>query len=486
MKILYIDIDALRPDHLGCYGYHRNTSPNIDSIAERGTRFTNYYASDVPCAPSRTAMFSSQYGIHNGVVNHGGLQADKRPVGQGRPFNFHHTEHQAWVDVFRSKKHHTAIISPFPDRHGAWHVLQGFLEVQDTGKHAAETADDVSKEALRWIKDRGTEKNDWFLYLNFWDPHTPYRTPEEFGNPFEHDPAPEWLTDEMITEHGESYGPYSARDIPRVKQWGDLPDEIKSREDFKKWVDGYDTAIRYVDDHVGKIIETLEEQGILEETIIILSSDHGENQGELNVYGDHQTADHITCRIPCIIAGPGVQEGHVDEDFHYQIDLGPTLVELLGEKRRRKWDGVSFLPSLTEGKSAGRPYLVVSQCAWSCQRGVRFDNWMFIRTYHDGLKEFPEYMLFDIENDPHETTNLAEEKPEVTGKGLYLLDQWYARQMEVSDLPVDPMWNVIHEGGPFHTRDDMTLESYLKKLRKENRLAAADRLEQRYKQKEVK
>ena len=68
MRILYIDIDSLRPDHLGCYGYHRSTSPNIDAIAAEGVRFTNCYATDVPCLPSRTALFSSQFGIHNGVV----------------------------------------------------------------------------------------------------------------------------------------------------------------------------------------------------------------------------------------------------------------------------------------------------------------------------------------------------------------------------------------------------------------------------------
>jgi choline-sulfatase len=480
MKILYIDIDALRPDHLGCYGYERNTSPNIDSIAERGVHFTNYYASDAPCAPSRTALFSSRYGIHTGVVNHGGLQADMRPIGKDRPFNYHHTEYQAWVDVLRFHKHHTAIISPFPGRHSAWHMLQGFLEAHDTGKHAGETAGDVSKEALRWIKERGSEKEDWFLYLNFWDPHTPYRTPEEFGNPFEHDPAPAWLTEEMIAVHRESYGPYSARDLPTVRQWPGIPEEITCRNDFKKWIDGYDTAIRHVDDHVGKILQALEDEGILNETIIIISSDHGENQGELNVYGDHQTADHITSRIPCIIAGPGVKQGHVDEDFHYQIDLGPTLTELVGGEQRERWDGISFLPALTEGKSAGRQYLVVSQCAWSCQRGVRFDKWIFIRTYHDGLKEFPELMLFDIENDPHETTNLVDQRPEVVAKGLRLLDEWVAEQMVSSDSPVDPMWSVIHEGGPFHTRDDLNLDSYLEKLRNQDRNAAADRLERRY------
>jgi choline-sulfatase len=480
MKILYIDVDSLRPDHLGCYGYHRNTSPNIDSLAKRGVRFTNYYASDVPCAPSRTALFSSRYGIHTGLVNHGGLQADIRPIGADRPFNYHHTEHQAWVDTLRFKGFHTAIISPFASRHAAWHILQGFLEVHDTGKHAGETADDVSKEALRWIKERGSENENWFLYLNFWDPHTPYRTPVEFGNPFEKDPAPEWLTDEIIAKHRESYGPMSARDLPSGKQWPGLPEEITCREDFKKWIDGYDTAIRYVDEHIGKILNALEEQGILDETIIIISADHGENQGELNVYGDHQTADHITGRIPCIVAGPGIKEGHVDEDFHYQIDFGPTFVELVGGKPSGKWDGESFLPALTKGESAGRPYLVISQQAWSCQRAVRFDNWILIRTYHDGLKEFPDLMLFDVENDPHETTNLVDERPEVVAKGLRLLDEWVANQMRTSDSPIDPMWNVIHEGGPFHTREDFSLDRYLEKLRKQGRNAAADRLERRY------
>ncbi|WP_407271853.1 sulfatase [Radiobacillus sp. PE A8.2] len=480
MKILYIDIDSLRPDHLGCYGYHRNTSPNIDRVAKRGVRFTNYYASDVPCAPSRSALFSSRLGIHNGVVNHGGLQADIRPIGIDRPFNYHDSEHEAWVDTLRNQDMHTAIISPFPGRHEAWHILRGFMEMNDTGKHAAETAEEVTEETLRWLKGRGTEKENWFLYVNVWDPHTPYRTPADYGNPFENDPAPEWLTDEMIQEHGESYGPYSARDLPKAKQWPGLPDEIRNRDDYKRWIDGYDTAIHYADKHVGTIIDQLEQQGILEETIIIISADHGENQGELNVYGDHQLADNITCRIPCIIAGPSFKKGHVDKDFHYQIDLGPTLADLVGGKQRDRWDGRSFLPAITEGKSAGRPHLVVSQNAWSCQRGVRFDNWMLIRTYHDGLKELPDFMLFDVENDPHETTNLFEERPEVVAKGLRILDEWVSEQMKTSDSPIDPMWSVIHEGGPWHTRDDIDLERYLEKLRSQGRYRAADRLEERY------
>jgi hypothetical protein len=69
VRILYIDIDSLRPDHLGCYGYHRNTSPNIDELARTATRFDNYYVSDAPCLPSRTALWSGRCGFRNGVVS---------------------------------------------------------------------------------------------------------------------------------------------------------------------------------------------------------------------------------------------------------------------------------------------------------------------------------------------------------------------------------------------------------------------------------
>ena len=75
MRILYIDIDSLRPDHLGCYGYHRDTSPAIDRLAAEGVRFENVYVSDAPCLPSRTALWSGRFGFRTGVVNHAGTAA---------------------------------------------------------------------------------------------------------------------------------------------------------------------------------------------------------------------------------------------------------------------------------------------------------------------------------------------------------------------------------------------------------------------------
>lgn len=86
MRVLFLDLDTLRPDHLGCYGYHRDTSPTIDAIAAQGVRFENYYCSDAPCLPSRTALMTGRFGIHTGVVGHGGTAADPRIEGSTRGF----------------------------------------------------------------------------------------------------------------------------------------------------------------------------------------------------------------------------------------------------------------------------------------------------------------------------------------------------------------------------------------------------------------
>lgn len=469
MRILYIDCDSLRPDHLGCYGYHRDTSPNVDRLAAEGRRFTNYYAADTPCNPSRTGLYTGRFGIHTGVVDHGGLYADPRRHGNDRRFSYP-GKFRSWIGAMKAAGLDTVMVSPFPARHDAWQVLEGVTEFYDVGAGGSDSADVIYTGAEPWLDDHAAE-DDWFLTVNFWDPHTPYDTPESYGDPFANDPAPDWLTDEMIRERYESYGPHSAhvphsasadfsgvRDLPRT------PDAIESREDYVRWINGYDTGIRYMDDYIGRLLDLLESKGVREETLILVSADHGEQQGELNVWGDHHLADHATARVPLIATGPGVEPG-VDDDLHYQLDLPPTVMDLLGAESPAGWDGESFAPSLAAGESAGRDYLVVSNMAWACQRGVRWDDWMLLRTYHDGLKQWVnDVMLFDLSVDPHETTNLAGERPDVVEEGLAKLGRWVDDRLGEAangerggnpgtpDGVTDPLWEVLRAGGPFHTR----------------------------------
>src|SRR4051794_36548799 len=210
MRILYCDIDSLRPDHLGCYGYTRATTPTIDQLAAEGVRFENCYVSDAPCLPSRTALWSGRTGFHTGVVNHGGSAAQPVVEGPSRRFQDAFAK-TSWMQALRRAGMRTATVSSFAARHGAWHWYAGYRDILNPGKAGVETADEVNALALPWIEHHAREEN-WFLHINYWDPHTPYRTPMSFGNPFADDPIPSWVTEDVWRRCLAGYGPHSARE----------------------------------------------------------------------------------------------------------------------------------------------------------------------------------------------------------------------------------------------------------------------------------
>jgi len=487
MRLLYIDIDTLRPDHLGCYGYHRDTSPNIDRIAAEGVRLDRCYASDTPCLPSRSALVTGRFGIHNGVVGHGGTAADPFIEGPERRFSSRLAATSFPGRLFAAGLE-TATLSSFAQRHSAFHWYAGFQQaMQVPGSFGLERADQVEAIALDWLERNG-QRDGWFLHVHLWDPHTPYRTPVDYGEPFSDQPLPTWLTEEVRASHWESYGPHSAREtigfdvhLERAREFPRQPFEIDSMDAVRRMFDGYDTGVHYADDTVGRLLDQLESQGVLDETAVVISSDHGETLGELGVYGDHHTADEYTSRVPMIIRWPGLGEanrGRVDGALHYQIDAAATLVELAGGRVSSGWDARSFADALRQGRDEGREQLILSHGAWTCQRSIRFQDTICIRTYHDGYHPFPEIMLFDLASDPHEQVNLAEEKPTVVHDALSRLEAWHGEMMRSASHGTDPMWTVLREGGPYHVRSQ--LPAYLKRLRSTGRHHWTEQLEQQY------
>ena len=482
MRLLYIDIDTLRADHLGCYGYHRRTSPNIDRIAADAILFENIYASDTPCLPSRTALLTGQFGIRNGVVNHGGTDADPVIDGADRGF-FSHLHLDSFPNRLKQAGLKTVTVSSFAHRHSAFHWHAGFDETYNVGKYGMERADEVFAVAADWLKRRGREDN-WFLHVHLWDPHTPYRTSLEYGEPFADAPVPAWLTEEVRARHWQGCGPHSAQEgrgfspneYDRI-HYPRQPQEIADMAAVRTMFDGYDTGVLYADEYVGRLMQLLAEIHVEEDTALMVSADHGESLGELNIYCDHQTADEHTSHVPLILRWPGLARGR-HRALHYQIDVTATLLELLGQQVPESWDGQSFAAAIKSGADAGRDYLVVSQGAWTCQRGVRFDDWMLIETLHGGYHLFDEVMLFDLANDPFEQRNLASARPEVAGRGLMLLSQWYAAALPTAARGRDPLANVLKEGGPYHAKGH--LPAYLERLRATGRAAQAAMLEARY------
>ncbi len=457
MRVLFLDLDTLRPDHLGCYGYHRNTSPNIDRIASEGVAFENYYCPDAPCLPSRAALVTGMMGIHNGAIGHGGTAADIRLEGPGRQFRSTCSTNSLW-NIFRKAGMQTCTISPFAERHSSYWFLAGFNEMHNhIGKCGNESAEEVTPTVMEWLENNG-ENDNWLLHINYWDPHTPYRAPEDFGNPFENDPLPAWMNEETLARHCQLAGPHTARDNG-MYHGNDDPkfprgaNDLKNMNELKRCIDGYDCGIRYMDGHIGQILDKLETLGVLEDTAIIVTSDHGENFGELGIYSEHGTADNITCRIPMIVRWPGAKKGIKDSGFHYNLDLLPTVCDLLDVEKCEIWDGQSYAETLLDGTDTGREELVLSQCAHVCQRSVRWDKYLYMRTYNDGMH--PHYdteMLFDLEKDPHEQNNLAKVEPGITALGASKLLNWHQQMMDSQPFGFteDPMMKVLTEGGPQH------------------------------------
>jgi arylsulfatase A-like enzyme len=267
------------------------------------------------------------------------------------------------------------------------------------------------------------------------------------------------------------------------------PHPIDSMAEVGRMFDGYDTGVLYADTHVGRLLEELDRQGVLDETSVIVSADHGEGLGELNAYGAHCFADHPTARVPLIVrwAGPGGTGPEavksrasptVDSALRYQFDLAATVLDLLGIAVPDSWDARSFAGAI-EGEGGegdpGRDSLVLSNLAQSCQRCVRWRHagreLLYMRTYHPGYHAIPEEALFDVAADPHELENLADGEHGALEEARGLLEQWRNEALVRSASP-DPIEVVLAEGpemaGGVHDR-------YRKRLRETGRSVWAKR-----------
>lgn len=439
MNILVIDVDSLRPDHLGAYGYDIDT-PHIDAVADDSVVFKNAYTSDSPSLPSRAAFVTGRYGISNGVVTHG---SDAYTISSPQTWeSYDRFRRDYWTlpELFFKERVRTGAVAP-DGRHPApwfYHVWHEFIQPQEPqGEQEmfmTVRGDTVADETTKFIERHAD--TDFFLYTQFWDAHAPYNIPDTVEAVGSEDvPLPPYPTEEQIADH-------QAWDAWRCSGM-----DIQDRDVLAELLADYDTAIRYVDQQIGRIVNMLKERGLYDETLLVITADHGEEFGEHGVYRDHWSTYEGTQRIPLIIkppadstASPGIRDQLVTN-----VDLAPTLADIAGFDAPRAWHGRSLKPLLTDTNAGWRDHIVCGHGLYTVQRTVRTTDWKLIRTYHPGTwgHVLPELQLFDMNNDPWEQNDVSGDNPELV-KELSLKRKRFVDDYIGRDS--DPLMRVAEDG----------------------------------------
>ena len=449
MRIILFDIDCLRPDHLGCYGYARPTSPAIDAIAKQGIRFDHYYCADSPCLPSRTGFACGRFGFNNGVVSN---------IGAGARFHIRTTSYggpvpanQMLMRQLRAAGCETVSFSNFADRHSFPWYMVGFSEFHTPNlKGGGEAAEEVNAVLLPWLK-RNATREDYLLHINYWDAHRIYKMDPSWADRFRDHPVPQaWPDDEACQRlHRTVTGPFTATgqfadNVSRVPL---MPGEVRTRADFEQMITGYDASIAYVDHHVKVVLDELDRQGVLDDAVVIFTADHGDAFGEHGIYSDHVCADECIHRIPLIVRWPGVTPaGAACSSLVYNVDLSATLCEMLGADVPKEWDGQSFAANLRGEPGLEREYLVWDHGLYTLQRAVRTRQHLMIRTVHPWrYAQFRPVELYDMEADPYQTTDLADAEPGILHQCDHHLAGWLQAQRAKPRHAGDPFDAILVE-----------------------------------------
>ncbi len=381
-NIIIISIDTLRADHLGSYGYSRDTTPNIDRFAKDAVLFTNTIAQSSWTLPSHMSMLTSGHGVM-------------------RPSSKLSDEHLTIAEILQNAGYKTVA---FTDGAYLSHRFgyQGFDHFDDIG-YGIEA---IYTKAVNWLK-KGHSR-PFFLFLHTYQVHAPY------------DPPP-------------AYDIYSDKNYSGIVEVSgnsnDYYKEIKplmTLEDYHYVIDKYDGEIYYTDYYLGKLFNELKELTLYDDSIIILTSDHGENFLDHPAYHiDHKELYDEIVKVPLIIKAPMFPANQIITTQVESIDIMPTVLEKLGILLPNWTDGKSVVELVQKG-TYGKTH-AFSERNYRYKM-IRSNDWKLIH------KSETELELFDLKNDPGEQDNLIAEKPSIA-KFLYKdLGFWMDIQKEKSKL----------------------------------------------------
>ncbi|HHQ44996.1 MAG TPA: hypothetical protein ENN13_02550 [Candidatus Altiarchaeales archaeon] len=382
-NIVLITVDTLRADHLGVYGYGRNTSPNIDEFSRSAVVFRNAVTPMPTTSPAHASILTGNYPARHGVLTNGWILGG---------------ENLLISEMLLEEGYRTRAIVSVTQLGSKFGFAQGFLSFDDEFKGHSQPSKDASDRALEWINGA---REPFFLWIHYWDPHAPYAPPAEhdvFKNP----------------DYAGGIDFYDDPPSGRV-------DEGLRESDFERITSLYDAEVRYTDFEVGRFLRELDSKGFGDNSIVVITADHGENLDEL-IQSHDFGFDHSkylydgTVHIPLIMRFPmqEIRTGFVESQVS-NLDITPTLIDYLGSWGKYGFDGSSLLECIDDDKCNSdvmfiqRRYQTAGDKADYPDFAVRSLEWKYILDEHPFRQE-----LYNLRDDPGETENVTVNNSEVS------------------------------------------------------------------------
>ncbi|MCZ8517379.1 sulfatase [Paenibacillus filicis] len=436
MNIVFVSLDTLRASRLGCYGCEKPTSPYIDRIASQGVLFERAYASDIPTEAAHTGIFTGRLGIHTGIVSHGSALSYLPKGG-------------AWMpELLRRKGFTTAAVDNLYQLK-EWFARGYRYYMNSVGEHRHIDGRTVNSLAFPWIREH--KEKSFFLFLHYWDAHTPYLPPKEYIESFYEAGRDPFDSSNRSMDQAYNHPAYPFFKHHHYDHLGPVTDSA--------YIDAlYDAEVRYLDDRLRELDQCLIQEGLYENTLLVLFGDHGESLTEHGIYWDHCGLYETTVRVPVIMRWPGViSAGKRVTGLVQHVDLMPTVMEAAGLKLEEPIDGKSLWPVIRGEQEGTQERIYLSECAWQASRGIVTRDYKFIRTLDSGPYVRPVRELYALNADPEELVNLAVEMPVFADQLEHDLEQWVARELTGKQ---DPMRLQLEAGLPFQRRIDLILQQY--------------------------
>lgn len=410
--IVLIIIDTLRPDHLGCYGYARATSPEIDRLAAGGTLFKNCYSPASWTTPSIMSIFTGLLPSAHGCQDYQTVLSKAIPtLGQ----------------QLSARGYQCVGIVSNPAIAGKYGFSRGFTTYDDStviadmdlkvsGAASVSTARLVTGEAGRLLREAVKSPKPVFLFVHYMDPHDDYFPPPPFNRMFDADYA------------GEADG-------RGINKWRD---KLPAGPDLKHLVSLYDGEIASTDQQVGKLLKDVRELLPPERTLVILIGDHGEAFGEHGKLLHGNSAYREETQVPMIWNWKGtVAAGRVDAPVS-TLDIARTLKDVVGLGDMDLLQGASLWPGLTGGKLAADRAVVSEKAQGNVRHlAVIRGDMRLHRVWTEG-SNVPAHELYDLANDPWESKNLDGHAD--AGDLMRVLDEVTAASKAIYDS--------VHAGNP--------------------------------------